>query len=141
MASTIVIPTPRENKEEEGSPEVKGRRKSLYRELTLNRVLEEVPHADVVVTNPTHFAVALRYQAGKDGAPRVVAKGLDAVALTIRRVARQSGVPVVENRPLARTLWRKVKVGRAVPFELYEAVAAVLAHVYRIKQRVAGGTA
>ena len=124
-----------ENKEDEGSPETKSRRKSMYRELTLNKVLEEVPKADVVVTNPTHFAVALRYEQGVDAVLRVVAKGLDALALQIRRVARKNGVPVIENRPLARGLWRKVKVGRLIPLDLYEAVAAVLAHVYRIRQQ------
>ena len=126
----------RENKEEEGSPEVKARRKSLYRELTLNKVLDEVPNADVIVTNPSHYAVALRYSADKDLAPRVVAKGVDQMALTIRRIARRNGVPVMENRKLARTLHRKVKVGRLIPMEMYEAVAAVLAHVYRLKRRM-----
>jgi flagellar biosynthetic protein FlhB len=130
----------RESKEEEGSPELKARRKGMYRELTINRVMDEVPKADVIVTNPTHFAVALRYEANKDLAPRVVAKGIDSMALNIRRIARRNGVPVIENRPLARTLWRKVKVGRPVPFDMYEAVAAVLAHVYRLKQRSAGVT-
>ena len=130
----------RESKEEEGSPELKARRKGMYRELTINRVMDEVPNADVIVTNPTHFAVALRYEANKDMAPRVVAKGIDSMALNIRRIARRNGVPVVENRPLARTLWRKVKVGRPVPLDMYEAVAAVLAHVYRIKQRSIGVT-
>lgn len=125
----------RENREEEGSPELKGRRKSLYRELTLNRVLEEVPRADVVVTNPSHYAVALRYTPNHDVAPRVVAKGTDAMAMTIRRVARQNGVPIVENRRLARTLHRKVKVGRPVANELFQAVAEVLAAVYRMRQR------
>jgi flagellar biosynthetic protein FlhB len=125
----------KENKDEEGTPEVKQRRKNMYRELTLNRVLEAVPNADVVVTNPTHFAVALRYEQGHDAAPRVVAKGQDALALQIRRIARKNGVPMIENRPLARALWRKVRVGRVIPLDLYEAVAAVLAHVYRIKQR------
>lgn len=129
-----------ENKDEEGAPEIKGKRKHMYRELTLNRVLEEVPRADVVVTNPSHFAVALRYEAGQDGAPRVVAKGIDALALTIRRVARQNSVPIVENRLLARALWRKVKVGRPIPTKHFQAVAEVLAHVYRIKHRHTAGT-
>ena len=127
----------RENREEDGAPELKNRRKHMHRELTLNRVLEEVPKADVIVTNPTHFAVALRYEAGRDVAPRVVAKGVDALALTIRKIARKHTVPIVENRPLARALWRKVKVGRPVPTEHFQAVAQVLAHVYRIKQRLA----
>jgi len=123
-----------EHKEQEGSPEIKSKRKSMYRELTLNRVMEEVPLADVIVTNPTHFAVALRYDSDKEGAPRVVAKGLDAMALVIRRVARQNSVPIVENRPLARALHREVKVGRPIPESFYQAVAEVLAYVYRIRR-------
>jgi flagellar biosynthetic protein FlhB len=129
----------REQKEDEGSPEVKGRRKQMYRELTLNRVMDEVPRADVIVTNPTHFAVALRYEAGQDVAPRVVAKGIDAMALTIRRIARQNSVPIIENRALARSLHKQVKVGHPVPTDLFQAVAEVLAHVYQIKRRLAGG--
>jgi len=126
----------RERKDSEGSPELKGRRKSMHRDLTLNKVLKEVPRADVVVTNPTHYAVALRYIQGVDSAPRVVAKGVDSLALTIRQIARRNNVPIVENRPLARVLWRKVKVGRGVPMDLFQAVAEVLAHVYRLRQRV-----
>jgi len=126
----------RERKDNEGSPEIKGRRKSMYRQLTLNRVLEEVPRADVVVTNPTHYAVALRYVQGADAAPRVVAKGVDSLALTIRKIARRNNVPVVENRPLARVLWRKVKVGHGVPVEFFQAVAEVLAHVYQLRQKI-----
>lgn len=129
----------KESREDEGSPEMKGKRKQMHRELTLNRVLEEVPNADVIVTNPTHFAVALRYEQGVDFAPRVVAKGTDAMAMTIRRIARQNSVPIVENRRLARTLHRTVKVGRSVPNELFAAVAEVLAYVYRLKARLQGG--
>ena len=126
----------RERKDNEGSPEIKGKRKSMYRQLTLNRVLDEVPKADVVVTNPTHYAVALRYVQGADAAPRVVAKGVDSLALTIRKIARRNNVPVVENRPLARVLWRKVKVGHGVPVDFYQAVAEVLAHVYQLRQKL-----
>jgi flagellar biosynthetic protein FlhB len=126
----------RERKDNEGSPELKGRRMSMHRDLTLNKVLKEVPTADVVVTNPTHYAVALRYIQGVDAAPRVVAKGMDSLALTIRQIARRNNVPIVENRPLARVLWRTVKVGRGVPMDLFQAVAEVLAHVYRLRQRL-----
>ena len=127
-----------ENKEQEGSPEIKGKRKGMYRELTMNRIMQEVPLADVIVTNPTHFAVAIRYDSDADGAPRVVAKGLDAMALVIRRVARQNSVPIVENRPLARSLHREVKVGRPIPETFYQAVAEVLAYVYRIRREALG---
>ena len=129
----------RENREDEGSPELKGFRKRRAREISLNQVIREVPKADVIVTNPTHFAVALRYQQGKDVAPRVVSKGVESMALNIRRIARQNGVPIVENRRLARTLHRKVRVGHLVPPDFFEAVAEVLAHVYRIRQRTIGG--
>ncbi len=128
----------KEQKEDEGTPEVKSKRKVMHRELSMNRIMQEVPNADVIVTNPTHFAVALRYDTGSDFAPRVVAKGTDQLAMTIRRIARKNGVPVVENRLLARTLWRKVKVGRYIPMDLFQAVAEVLAHVYRIKKRLGG---
>ena len=125
----------RERIEEEGQPEIRGRRKQMHRELSMNRILEEVPQADVIVTNPTHFAVALRYRPGQDKAPMVTAKGADELAAHIRAIARQNGVPIIEHRPLARTLWRKVKVGRAVPSNLYQAVAEVLARVYRSRRK------
>jgi len=128
----------RESREEEGMPELKGRRKAMHRELSLNRILEEVPKADVVVTNPTHYAVALRYEAGIDVAPRVVAKGSEAMALVIRRIARQSLVPIVENRAVARALWRQVKIGHPIPVAHFKAVAEILTHVYRLKHRFAG---
>ena len=131
----------RERLEEEGTPELKGRRKQMHRELSLNRILEEVPNADVIVTNPTHFAVALRYRPGTDKAPTVTAKGVDTLAAHIRSVARRSGVPIIENRPLARSLWRKVRIGRAVPSNLYQAVAEVLARVYRARSRTAARAA
>ena len=92
--------------------------------------MQDVPKADVVVTNPTHFAVALAYEGG-GSAPRVVAKGQDEVAARIREVARENKVPLVENKPLARTLYRTVEIGREIPADLFEAVAQVLAFVYR----------
>ena len=125
----------REQREDEGGPEVKAARKRKHRELSLNRILVEVPKADAIVTNPTHYAVALRYVPGKDAAPRVVAKGTDAVALHIRAVARRHGVPVIENRPLARALHAKVKPGRMIPLDHFKAVAEVLAYVYKLKRR------
>jgi flagellar biosynthesis protein FlhB len=126
-----------EHKQDEGSPEVKGRRRQIHREMSMNRVMAEVPKATVVVTNPTHVAVALRYEPG-DPAPRVVAKGVESMALAIRRVARENGVPIIENRPLARALNRKVKVGRVISEEFYQAVAEVLAFVFRIRDRALG---
>lgn len=124
----------RENQDEEGRPEIKARRRQRHRELSMNRILDEVPRADVIVTNPTHFAVALRYRAGKDKAPVVTAKGADELAANIRAIARRHGVPIIENRPLARSLFNTVKVGKPVPSNLFQAVASVLARVYRARR-------
>ena len=125
----------RESREQEGSPEIKSKRKSMHRAFSMNQVIQEVPNADVIVTNPTHYAVALRYEPGRDIAPRVVAKGADSMALTIRRLARKHGVPIIENRPLARGLHAKVKVGHPVPGDYFGAVAEVLATVFRTHGR------
>jgi flagellar biosynthesis protein FlhB len=92
-----------------------------------------VPKADVVVTNPTHLAVALAYRPGEMGAPRVVAKGADAVALKIREIAREHDVPVLENKPLARALYASVEVGTEIPMDLFQAVAEVLAYIYALR--------
>lgn len=120
-----------EYRDDEGDPMVKGRRKRRHREFVKGRVRVEVPRADVLVVNPTHIAIALRYRAGEDRAPRVTAKGKGSAAEAMRELAREHGIPIVEDVPLARLLWRRVKVGRAVPVETYKAVAAVLAFVYR----------
>jgi flagellar biosynthesis protein FlhB len=121
----------REAREEDGDPFIRSRRRRKHRELVKGRIAVEVPRADVVVVNPTHFAVALRYRPGEDRAPRVTAKGQGEHAERIRELARAHGIPVVENVALARLLYRRVKVGRAVPTETFKAVAAVLAFVYR----------
>ena len=122
-----------EHKQREGDPLLKARVRSIQREMARKRMMQEVPKADVVVTNPTHFAVALRYDGEKMAAPRVVAKGADLMAQRIKEVARKNGVPLVENVPLARALHKSVKVGGVVPRALYQAVAEVLAYVYRLK--------
>jgi flagellar biosynthesis protein FlhB len=122
-----------ELKETEGRPEVKSRIRQLQRELSQRRMIEEVPKADLVVTNPTHFAVALRYEPLKAGAPRVVAKGADLIAGQIRTVAQAHGVPVVEAAPLARALYYGVKIGQEIPAALYLAVAQLLAYVYQLR--------
>ena len=124
----------KESEEEEGKPEIKHKRRQKHRELSLNRIMKEVPTADVVLTNPTHYAVALRYQPGKDKAPVVVAKGADDLAAIIRKVAREHGVPILENRALARALFSTVKVGRPVPSNFFQAVAQVLAKVYKARR-------
>lgn len=123
-----------EFKQMEGDPQIKGKIKQKQRQMAMSRMMREVPQADVVVTNPTHFAVALKYQKGMD-APQVIAKGQDYVAQKIKEIAREAGVTIVENKPLARSLFAMVDVGGSVPPALYKAVAEVLAYVYRLKHR------
>lgn len=124
-----------ELKQTEGRPEVKGRIRSLQQEMASRRMMNAVPDADIVITNPTHFAVALRFDATKMAAPEVVAKGAELVALAIRRVAEESGVPLLEAPPLARALYRSVDIGEAIPTDLYVAVAEVLAWVHQVRTR------
>ncbi|MEW8976783.1 MAG: flagellar biosynthesis protein FlhB [Symbiobacterium sp.] len=125
-----------EYREQEGAPELKSRQRQRMRELAMRRrALKEVPNADVVVTNPTHFAVALKYNAAEDAAPRVVAKGADLLAQEIKKIARAHDVPMVENRALARGLYYDVEVGRLIPPEYYQAVAEVLAFVYNLRRQ------
>ena len=125
-----------ESKQREGDPLLKARIKSLQRERSRKRMMKDVPKADVIVTNPTHIAVALKYDAEKMAAPRVVAKGADLVAQRIKDIARKNGIPLVENVPLARALHKSVKIGGSVPRPLYQAVAEVLAYVYRLKGKL-----
>ncbi len=126
-----------EAKQTEGDPHVKGRIRSIQMELARRRMMEEVPKADVVITNPTRLAVALRYDAAVMHAPQVVAKGAGVVALRIKEKAREHGVPVVENRELARALYKEVQIGRPVPENLFQAVAEVLAYVYSLRSGAA----
>lgn len=126
-----------ERKSTEGDPQVRARRQKIARQIAMQRLRSDVPTADVVVTNPTHYSVALKYDAEKMRAPRVVAKGADFMALQIRLIAATHGVPIVERPALARALYANVEVGREVPVEQYEAVAEVLAYVYRLEGRAA----
>ncbi len=123
----------REMRESEGSPEIKGRLRQLQREMSSRRMMEAVPGADVVLVNPTHYAVALKYEQGRMRAPRVVAKGRDLVAQAIRELAEKHKVPVVSAPPLARTLFRSVEIGQEIPAQLYQAVAQVLTFVYQLR--------
>ncbi|GAA4034766.1 flagellar biosynthesis protein FlhB [Actimicrobium antarcticum] len=122
-----------EAKESEGNPEIKAKIRAQQREMARRRMMSEVPTADVVVTNPTHYAVALKYTDGKMGAPQVVAKGADAVAAKIRELAAANNVPLLEAPPLARALFRHVELGDPIPETLYTAVAEVLAYVFQLK--------
>ena len=121
-----------EMKQTEGDPQIKGKIRQKQRQMAMARMMKEVPKADVIITNPTHYAVALAYEKGMV-APTVLAKGQDLVAQRIKELGREARVPIVENKPLARTLYAAVQVGDAVPQELYQAVAEVLAYVYRLK--------
>ncbi|MDR2442830.1 MAG: flagellar biosynthesis protein FlhB [Deltaproteobacteria bacterium] len=124
-----------EYKQIEGDPIVKNRIRQAQREASKKRQLNDVPKADVVIANPTHFAVALMYDRAKAPAPMVVAKGQDFMAQRIKDIARENKVPIVENKPLAQALYRAVEVGQVIPVEFYKAVAEVLNYIYRVKGR------
>jgi flagellar biosynthetic protein FlhB len=125
-----------EYKEVEGSPLIKSRIKSAQRELARKRMMKSVPDADVVITNPVHLAVAIRYEVDEMSAPRVVAKGQRLLAERIKNIARDHGVPIYENKALARSLFELVEVDGEIPESLYRAVAEVLSYVYRLKGKV-----
>ncbi len=127
-----------ESKMQEGDPQIKGRIRGIQRQIAYKRMMHDVPKADVVVTNPTHVAVALKYDAGKMHAPKVVAKGAELIAKRIREIAREHGVPIVEDRMLARTLYKSVEVGQEIPEKLFHAVAQLLAYIFRVKSMNAG---
>lgn len=122
-----------EYKESEGSPEIKGRIRQMQQQLARQRMMQEVPKADVVVVNPTHFAVALKYDEKRMRAPIVVAKGVDVIAAKIREVAGEHAVPIFEAPPLARVLYRNVEIGEEVPSGLYVAVAQILSYVFQLR--------
>jgi len=125
-----------ERKTMEGDPMLKGRRRQMAREIVMQQIGASVPDADVIVTNPTHFSVAIKYDPENMGAPRVTAKGADLIAFRIRQIARQNKVPIVERPPLARALYWGIEVGQEISLEHYEAVAELLAFVYRIDGRM-----
>lgn len=121
-----------EYKQSEGDPKVKAKIRERQRRFAMSRMMQEVPKADVVITNPTHFAVVIKYDAEVSSAPVVTAKGQDLVAMNIKRIAAENNVPIVENKPLAQTLYKTLEIGQVIPPDLYEAVAEVLAYVYKL---------
>ena len=123
-----------EMKQQEGNPQIKGKIRQRQRQIAMRRMMQEVPKADVVITNPTHYAVALRYDAQTMSAPIVIAKGEDFIAAKIKEIAKENDIAIVENKPLAQALYRTVEIGEAIPAELFQAVAEVLAFVYRLRQ-------
>ncbi|WP_282034533.1 flagellar biosynthesis protein FlhB [Metabacillus indicus] len=124
-----------EFKKSEGDPLIKSRIKQKQREMATRRMMQDVPGADVVITNPTHYAIALKYDEDKMDAPFVVAKGVDFVAQKIKETAKTNNVTMIENRPLARALYDQVDIGRAVPEEFFKAIAEILAYVYQLKNK------
>ncbi|MEC4677392.1 MAG: flagellar biosynthesis protein FlhB [Nitrospirota bacterium] len=122
-----------ENKQTEGTPQVKSRIRNLQREMARNRMMADVPNADLVITNPTHLAIALSYKAETMAAPKVLAKGSGYVAEKIRAVAREHGIAIIENKPVARSLFKTVEVGQFIPASIYRAVAEILSYVYKLK--------
>ena len=124
-----------EYKQLEGDPIIKGLRRQKQREIAMNQMMKMVPEATVIVTNPTHYAVALRYRMDQDNAPVVLAKGVDAKALKIREIAKEHDIPIIENRPLARSLYATVDVNYEIPFEMYEAVRDLLVLVYELERK------
>ena len=127
-----------EYKETEGKPEVKSKIKQLQREVAQRRMMADVPTADVVITNPTHYSVALKYQAGSMGAPIMVAKGTDQAAMKIREIAKEHNIPQMQAPPLARALYKHSRVGDEIPEGLYVAVAQVLAYIFQMDQFAKG---
>jgi len=125
-----------EYKQAEGDPQIKGKIRQRMREASQRRMMQSLPQADVVITNPTHYAVAIKYDAKEADAPLVIAKGENYLAARIKEIARENDVEIVENKPLARMLYTNVEVGQVIPPELYQAVAEVLAFVYQLKGKV-----
>lgn len=138
QAMTTKAEAKQELKEREGDPQIKARIRSIQRDAARKRMMKSVPKADVIITNPTHIAIAIRYNPDESFAPKVVAKGADYLAEKIKNIAREHGIPTIENKPLARTLYKYVKVGQMIPRSLYQAVAEILAYVYKLKGRKFG---
>ena len=123
-----------ENKQREGDPLIKSRIRRTQREMASKRMMADIPTADVVITNPTHIAVVLKYSDNLP-APQLVAMGADFVAEKIKEIARENNIPIVENKPLARTIYKTLKIGQVIPRELFVAVAEVLSYVYRLRRK------
>lgn len=125
-----------EHKKMEGDPQIKQKIKEKQRQMSMRRMMQEVPDADVVITNPTHYAIALKYDGEQMDAPAVIAKGVDYMALRIKKIAEKNDVVMLENRPLARALYQQAEIGSAIPEAFFKAVAEILAYVYRLQKKV-----
>jgi len=124
------------NKQAEGDPAIKSRIKKMQYQAAKNRMMQSVPKADVIITNPTHYAIALKYDVGQDTAPKVLAKGVDELAQRIKAIANENNIPLHEDRELARALYKVCNIGDEVPASLFKAVAKVLAYIYQLKNNV-----
>jgi flagellar biosynthetic protein FlhB len=124
-----------EHKSREGDPMIKARIRRIQREMANKRMMADVPKADVIITNPTHIACAIKYDPKTMAAPVLIAKGADAIAEKIKEIARENNVPIMENKPLARTIFKSMKIGQVIPRELFKAIAEVLSYVYKLKRR------
>ena len=124
-----------ENKQSDGDPMVKGRIRSLQRQMARRRMMQDVPKADVIITNPTHFAVALKYDPAHMDAPVVLAKGMNIIAQKIKEVAKEHDIPIMEDKQLARALYKSVEIGEAIPESLFKAVAQILAYIFQIRAK------
>jgi flagellar biosynthetic protein FlhB len=122
-----------EYKQSEGDPFIKGKIKEKQRKMAMSRMMQDIPKADVIITNPTHYAVAIRYDKDSFDAPYVIGKGVDIIAQNIKKIGKDNSVPIIENRILARTIYDSTEIGDTISEELYEAVAEVLAYVYSLK--------
>lgn len=122
-----------EFKQQEGDPQVKSKRKQKQQEMAMSRMMQSIPKADVIITNPTHYSVAIQYDAMQNSAPILLAKGMDLIALKIREVAKEHKIPIVENKMLARTIYSNIEIGNVITEDLYEAVAEVLAYIYSLR--------
>jgi len=122
-----------EYKQMEGDPLIKSKIKEKQRQISMSRMMQDVPKADVIITNPTHYAIGIAYNNDNDEAPKVIAKGRDLIAQNIKKIGKENDVPIVENKPLAQALYKTVEIGELIPADLYQAVAEVLAYVYNLK--------
>ena len=124
-----------EIKQQEGDQQIKNKIRQKGRELASGRMMRKVPEATVVITNPTHIAVALKYEDGQEKAPILVAKGADLVALKIKEIAKENEIPIIENKPLARLIYKEVELDYEIPETMYQAVAEILAVIYKLKKK------
>jgi flagellar biosynthetic protein FlhB len=123
-----------EYKNIDGDPQVKGRIRQIQHQMHQKRMMQNVPDADVVITNPTHYAVAMKYDNQKDSSPKIVAKGIDFIALNIKKIARENDIPIIENPSLARALYDQIEIDQSIPEEFYKAVAEIFGYVYELKK-------